>query len=261
MSPRVQSVVLPLCVVALLLALWQVAPVGGSITGFPKPADVLDGFADLTTLRPGERVPRLFSYAAASVFRVTWGFLLAAAIAIPLGVAMGWYAKLFRALNPLIQILRPISPIAWIPIAILLVRNDDPRSIFLIFISTFFPIVVSTVAAVHDIPPVYVRSAANFGVRGWRLLRKVILPCCLPQILTGLRIAVGIAWLVVVAAEMIAVDSGLGYLIIDARNAGGSYHLIVAAMLTIGGIGLVLDLLIRRLERFYHLRWGYSRRV
>jgi NitT/TauT family transport system permease protein len=260
LSPRVQSIVLPLLVVALLLALWQLLPGGDSIAAFPKPARVAAGFAELASVQPGERVPRLLSYSIASVFRVTWGFLLAASIAIPLGLVMGWYAQIFRALNPLIQLLRPISPIAWIPIAILMLRNDDPRSIFLIFVSTFFPIVVSTAAAVHTIPQVYIRSAQNFGVTGWKLFKKVVVPCCMPQILTGLRIAVGIAWLVVVAAEMIAVDSGLGYLIIDARNAGGSYHLIVAAMLVIGGIGLVLDLLIRRLERFDEVRWGYARR-
>jgi NitT/TauT family transport system permease protein len=173
---------------------------------------------------------------------------------------MGWYARWNRALNPLIQVLRPISPIAWIPIAILLLDNDDPRSIFLIFISTFFPIVVSTTAAVRNIPQVYIRSAANFGCSGWRLFKKVVLPAALPQILTGLRIAVGIAWLVVVAAEMIAVESGLGYLIIDARNAGGRYDLIVAAMITIGLIGLVLDGLIRKLEGFDEVKWGYARR-
>ena len=255
-----QSIVLPLLVVALLLAFWQLFPAGDSIAAFPKPARVAAGFAELASVQPGERVPRLLSYSIASVFRVTWGFLLAASIAIPLGLVMGWYAQIFRALNPLIQLLRPISPIAWIPIAILMLRNDDPRSIFLIFVSTFFPIVVSTAAAVHTIPQVYIRSAQNFGVTGWKLFKKVVVPCCMPQILTGLRIAVGIAWLVVVAAEMIAVDSGLGYLIIDARNAGGSYHLIVAAMLVIGGIGLVLDLLIRRLERFDEVRWGYARR-
>jgi len=208
----------------------------------------------------GEHLPRLLSYAIASVFRVTWGFLLAAALAIPLGLLMGWYGRLYRALNPLVQVLRPISPIAWIPISILMLRNDDPRSIFLIFISTFFPIAVATTAAVRNIPLVYIRSAANFGCGGWRLFKKVVLPAALPQILTGLRIAVGIAWLVVVAAEMIAVESGLGYLIIDARNAGGRYDLIVAAMITIGAIGLLLDELIRRVETFDEVKWGYGQR-
>lgn len=260
MSPRAERVVLPLAVFAAVIALWALFLGGEGVADFPTPGRVLRAFGELLAIHPGERIPRLLSYSIASVFRVTWGFLMAAAVAIPLGLVMGWYARWNRALNPLIQVLRPISPIAWIPIAILLLDNDDPRSIFLIFISTFFPIVVSTTAAVRNIPQVYIRSAANFGCGGWRLFKKVVLPAALPQILTGLRIAVGIAWLVVVAAEMIAVESGLGYLIIDARNAGGRYDLIVAAMITIGVIGLVLDTLIRKLEGFDEVKWGYARR-
>ena len=260
MTSGAQRYVLPTLVFAGVLLFWQLFVGGEGIASFPKLHKVVLGFGDLLTTQPGETLPRLFSYSIASVFRVTWGFLLAAAVAIPLGLVMGWYARWFSALNPLIQFLRPISPIAWIPIAILMLRNDDPRSIFLIFISTFFPIAVSTTAAVQNIPQVYIRSAANFGCTGWRLFKKVVLPAALPQIITGLRIAVGIAWLVVVAAEMIAVESGLGYLIIDARNAGGRYDLIVAAMITIGAIGLVLDALIRKLETFDEVKWGYARR-
>jgi NitT/TauT family transport system permease protein len=161
------------------------------------------------------------------------------------------------AFNPLIQILRPISPIAWIPIAILWFHVDDRAPIFLIFLSSLFPITVTSIAAVQNIQPVYVRAAQNFGLTRLDLFRRVIFPACLPQIITSLRISLGIAWLVVVAAEMIAVNSGLGYLIIDARNAGKRYDLVVAGMLMIGLIGLILDLLIRRLERFEEVKWGY----
>lgn len=260
MSRRAQRIVYPTLLIALLLAIWELFIGGEGIANFPKLHKVLGAMVEMLHRGPGDRLPPLLSYSVASVFRVTWGFLLAAAIAIPLGLVMGWYARWFSALNPLIQFLRPISPIAWIPIAILMLRNDDPRSILLIFISTFFPIVVSTTAAVQNIPQVYIRSAANFGCTGWRLFKKVVLPAALPQIITGLRIAVGIAWLVVVAAEMIAVESGLGFLIIDARNAGGRYDKIVAAMMTIGAIGVVLDYLIRKLETFDEVKWGYARR-
>lgn len=259
MRPALERWVLPAAVFSIVLLAWSLFAGGSGVADFPSPGRVVRAFGELMRIPPGERVPRLVAYAIASVFRVTWGFLTAAALAIPLGLLMGWYARVFWALNPLVQILRPISPIAWIPIAILLVRNDDPRSILLIFISTFFPIVVSTASAVRGISPVYVRSASNFGYSGFRLFRRVIFPATLPQILTGLRIAAGIAWLVVVAAEMIAIESGLGYLIIDARNAGGRYDLIVAAMLTIGAIGLVLDSLLRRLERLDRVKWGYAR--
>jgi NitT/TauT family transport system permease protein len=115
-------------------------------------------------------------------------------------------------------------------------------------------------AAVQNMQSVYLRAAQNFGLRGMQLFRRVILPAALPQIITGVRIALGVAWLVVVAAEMIAVNSGLGYLIIDARNAGKRYDLVVAGMVMIGLIGLVLDLLVRQLEKFDEVRWGYGQR-
>jgi len=185
---------------------------------------------------------------------------LAVLIGVPLGLLLGWFRPAFLAFNPLIQILRPISPIAWIPIAILWFKVDDRAPIFLIFLSSLFPITVTAIAAVQNIQPVYVRAAQNFGVTRVDLFRRVIFPACLPQIITSLRISLGIAWLVVVAAEMIAVNSGLGYLIIDARNAGKRYDLVVAGMLMIGLIGLILDLLVRSLERFEEVKWGYSQR-
>ena len=132
-----------------------------------------------------------------------------------------------------------------------------PRS-FLIFLAAVFPITVSAAAAVRSVQTVHLRAAHNFGLTHFQLLRQVILPASLPQIITGLRIALGIAWLVVVAAEMIAVDSGLGYLIIDARNAGKRYDLVVAGMVIIGLVGLLLDLSMRQLERNPSMAWAYG---
>src|SRR5262249_36868782 len=119
------------------------------------------------------------------------------------------------------------------------------------------PIVVSTANGVRGVPPMFRNAGQNFGLRSAALLRRVIFPSALPEILIGVRIALGIAWLVVVAAEMIAVDSGLGYLIIDSRNAGKRYDLVVAGMLLIGLIGLGLDSGMRRIERLQSLRWGF----
>src|SRR4029079_17900299 len=116
---------------------------------------------------------------------------------------------------------------------------------------------VATIAAVQNMQPVYLRAAQNFGLGRWELFHRVIFRASLPQIITGVRIALGVAWLVVVAAEMIAVNSGLGYLIIDARNAGKRYDLVIAGMLLIGLVGLGLDVLMRRLERLPGVRWGY----
>ncbi|HYE21217.1 MAG TPA: ABC transporter permease [Tepidisphaeraceae bacterium] len=203
----------------------------------------------------------LINYIVSSLFRVTAGFALAVIVGVPFGLLLGWFGTLSRMFNPLIQVLRPISPIAWIPVAILWFGVDDRAPVFLIFLASVFPIAVTAMAAVQNIQPVYVRAARNFGLSRSQLFRRVILPATMPQILTGIRIALGIAWLVVVAAEMVAVDprsGGLGYLIIDARNAGKRYDLVVAGMVMIGLIGLALDALVRQVEKFDEVRWGYA---
>jgi NitT/TauT family transport system permease protein len=191
--------------------------------------------------------------------RVGAGFGIAVALAIPLGLWMGWVRGAFVTLNPLFQILRPISPIAWIPIAILWFGVGDASPIFLIFIASVFPMIVQTAAGVHTIERRYLRAAENFGVSRRRLFRRVIVPAVLPEIIVGMRIGLGVAWLVVVAAEMIALRSGLGYLIMDSRNAGNRYDLVVAAMIIIGMIGLVLDGVMRLLERLKSVRWKYAK--
>ena len=152
---------------------------------------------------------------------------------------------------------RPISPIAWIPISIVWFGVGDRGAVFLIFLAAFFPILVAAMNGVRSVPSVFRRAGRNFGLNPPQLLAKVVFPASLPQIIIGLRIALGIAWLVVVAAEMIAVDSGLGYLVIDARNSGKRYDLVVAAMLMIGLIGLSLDIGFRQLETFKAVRWGF----
>jgi NitT/TauT family transport system permease protein len=189
--------------------------------------------------------------------RVGAGFSLAAVVAIPLGLWMGWVPPVFRTLNPVFQILRPISPIAWIPIAILWFGVGNASPIYLIFISSVFPMIVQTTAGVHTIERRYLWAAENFGVSRYTLFTRVVIPAVLPQIIVGMRIGLGVAWLVVVAAEMIALRSGLGYLIIDSRNAGNRYDLVVAGMIVIGLIGLSLDALMRLLEGLKIVRWRY----
>lgn len=251
---RFAPILLPLATGIFFLLLWHfLVRLSGSDL-FPIPLDVMRGIQELV------EKGLLLKYIVASLFRVSWGFMLAVIVGVPLGLILGWFRPAFQALNPMIQILRPISPIAWIPVAILWFGIADSAPIFLIFLASVFPITVSSMAAVQNMQLVYLRAAQNFGVTGMQLFRRVIFPAALPQIITGIRIALGIAWLVVVAAEMIAVNSGLGYLIIDARNAGKRYDLVVAGMVMIGLIGLVLDLLIRRLERFDEVKWGYGQR-
>jgi NitT/TauT family transport system permease protein len=241
-----------LAAIAALVALWwgMVVATGSAI--FPTPWQVARGALEL--VRDGT----LWQHIAASLFRVGTGFALAVAVAVPLGLVMGWVPALYATLNPIFQMLRPISPIAWIPIAILWFGVGDASPIYLIFISSVFPMVVQTTAGVHAIDRRYLRAAGNFGVSRATLFRQVVIPAALPQILVGMRIGLGVAWLVVVAAEMIALRSGLGYLIIDSRNAGNRYDLVIAAMIAIGLIGLALDTAMRRLEGLEGLRWHHA---
>jgi len=245
---------LPAGVALLGLGLWQLACVLAQADVFPAPLECFNAIVELG------RTSRLWNDIVASLFRVTWGFGLAVAIGIPLGLWIGWSTRSFLALNPLVQAFRPISPIAWIPIAILWFGIGDISAIFLIFVASIFPIVVGTTAAVQGIPQVYVRSASNFGLTGFELVRRVVLPAAMPQIITSLRIALGVAWLVIVAAEMVGMQSGLGYLVSDARNMGKRYDLVVAAMILIGLIGIVLDVLVRQLQNFDEVRWGFAKR-
>jgi len=242
----------PLSFVALLLIAWHVAVKLQKAPIFPGPLAVGSGLIELA------RRGLLLKYVVASLFRVTWGYLAAAALGIPLGLSIGWYRRAELALNPWIQVLRPISPLAWIPIAILWFGVGDLTAIFLIFVASFLPLTVTAMNAVAIIPEVYVNVGRNFGLRRTALLYNVLYPAVMPHLVIGLRITFGIAWMVVVAAEMIAVNSGLGFMIVDARNAGNRYDLVVAGMVMIGIIGLLLDIGIRSLERVPSISWGYS---
>jgi NitT/TauT family transport system permease protein len=249
---KLQQVLPSVAVIAMLLSVWWLAVVLTGSAIFPTPWQVVTGTVELA------RDGTLWDDIGASLMRVATGFLLAVSIAVPLGLWMGWVKGAFSTLNPLFQMLRPISPIAWIPIAILWFGVGNWSPIFLIFISSVFPMVVQTTAGVHTIERRYLRAAENFGVSRYTLFRRVIIPAVLPQIIVGMRIGLGVAWLVVVAAEMIALRSGLGYLIIDSRNAGNRYDLVIGGMVIIGLIGLSLDGLMRLLEGLRTVRWRYA---
>lgn len=253
MPNKLKQVIPPLVVIALLIATWWVVVVATESVIFPTPLQVLAGALEL--IEDGS----LWEHIGASLFRVGTGFAVAVAIAVPLGLWLGWVQGAYTTLNPIFQILRPISPIAWIPLAILWFGVGDLSPIFLIFISSVFPMVVQTVSGVHTIERRYLWAAQNFGVSRRTLFRRVVIPAVLPQIIVGMRIGLGVAWLVVVAAEMIALRSGLGYLIIDSRNAGNRYDLVIAGMILIGLIGLLLDGTMRLLEGLKSVRWRYVR--
>jgi NitT/TauT family transport system permease protein len=243
----------PMLASALLLVLWHYAVLWSGTKVLPSPLQVERGMLELLYKNV------LWQDIGSSLRRVAIGFGAATALGIPLGLILGWYPAANQIVNPVMQILRPISPIAWIPVAIILFGVGDNAAVFLIFLGAFFPIVVACVNGVSNVPLFYRRAGRNFGLMPAQLLTRVVFPAALPQIIIGLRMALGIAWLVVVAAEMVAVDSGLGYLVIDARNSGKRYDLVVAAMITIGVVGLALDSGFRRLEAIKSIRWGFGK--
>ena len=249
---RIQQALPSLAVIVLLIAVWWAVVVATESVIFPTPWQVVTGAIEL--IHDGT----LWEHIGASLLRVGSGFLLAVAVAVPLGLWMGWVGGAYDTLNPIFQMLRPISPIAWIPIAILWFGVGNASPIYLIFISSVFPMIVQTTAGVHGIERRYLRAAENFGVSRYMLFSRVVIPAVLPQIIVGMRIGLGVAWLVVVAAEMIALRSGLGYLIIDSRNAGNRYDLVIAGMIIIGLIGLMLDGVMRLLEGLKSVRWRHA---
>ena len=251
---KLKQVLPPLVLLAVLLVVWRTVVLETDSPIFPTPEQVVTGSFEL--VEDGT----LWEHIGASLMRVGTGFFLAVAVAMPLGLWMGRVGAAFRTLNPVFQMLRPISPIAWIPLAILWFGVGNASPIFLIFIASVFPMIVQTASGVHTIEQRYLRAAENFGVSRRKLFVKIVIPAVLPQMIVGMRISLGVAWLVVVAAEMIALRSGLGYMIMDARNAGNRYDLVVAGMIIIGMIGLMLDLLMRLLEGLKSVSWHYYAR-
>lgn len=253
-GPSRRAFLLPLAVAVVAVVFW--AALSGlevfPSTAFPSPADVLRGFVE--KVRSGT----LFDDVVASLFRVTMGFGLAVTLGIPLGLWLGLRVRVRLALLPPVNFFRSLSPLAWIPFAILWFGIGDVPSIFLIFMTAFFPLVLATSAAVSSIPTVYFRVARNYNFRGVEFLTQVTLPAIVPQVITALRVTAGLSWVVVVAAEMIAGRDGLGFLIWDARNQLRP-DLVVVGMIVIGVIGVIIDRILMRLTRLPSVRWGYDR--
>jgi len=188
-----------------------------------------------------------------SLYRVVVGFLIGGGLALPLGLAMGASNTVYAWMNPLVQILRPIPPIAYIPLAILWFGLGNPPAVFLIALGAFFPVLMNTIAGVRHVDGIYLRAARNLGAGGVTMFLRVILPAAVPYILSGVRIGIGTAFIVVIVSEMIAVNNGLGYRILEAREYFWSDK-IIAGMITIGLLGLAIDIAMNRLNN-YLLRW------
>jgi NitT/TauT family transport system permease protein len=238
-----------LLVPLLLLAAWEACARAHLISPIVLPAPSAVAAKWAAGVASGE-LPR---DAAASLFRVVAGFLLGAALALPAGLVMGASPRAYQLFNPLLQVLRPIPPIAFIPLAILWFGLGNPPAIFLIALGAFFPVLMNTMAGVRQVDALYIRAARNLGAGPATLFRRVMVPAALPYILAGMRIGVGTAFIVVIVSEMIAVNDGLGYRILEAREFMWSDK-IIAGMLTIGLLGLGIDAAMSRLSR-HLLRW------
>jgi NitT/TauT family transport system permease protein len=191
--------------------------------------------------------------ALASLTRVGGGFAVGTALALPIGLLMGAKPLVYELLNPVVQLVRPIPPIAFIPLAILWFGLGNPPAFFLISLGAFFPVLMNTIAGVRHVDAIYLRAARNLGASEWTIFRRVMIPAAMPYILAGLRIGVGVAFIVVIVAEMIAVNSGLGYRILEAREYFWSDK-VIAGMISIGLAGLGIDLGMSRLNAWL-LRW------
>jgi NitT/TauT family transport system permease protein len=188
-----------------------------------------------------------------SSMRVAQGFTLAAVIGIPLGLLIGWSRLVAQLFDPLVQSLRPIPITAWLPFSIALFGIRDMGSVFLIFLGGFYAIVVNTTQGARDVERNLVRAATMMGATRAQLLRRVVLPAAMPSIFTGMRIGLGISWTAVIVSEMVAVKSGLGYVLWDAYYVG-RMDIVLADMVSIGAMGYISDRLIVMLERRV-LRW------
>lgn len=249
-----------------VLAIWQWISTSGWVSPLilPAPTAVLARWiAYLLPLQSFD--PQQMSYltwffsgellhdAAASFFRVMTGFMIGTGLALPLGLAMGASERVYKLFNPLIQVLRPIPPIAFIPLSILWFGLGNPPAFFLITLGAFFPVLMNTVAGVRHVDAIYIRAALSLGANRKTLFLRVMLPAAAPYILAGARIGIGTAFIVVIVAEMIAVNSGLGYRILEAREYLWSDK-IIAGMITIGLLGLAIDTFMSRLNTRL-LRW------
>lgn len=236
---------------AVTLLFWQAicAFSGWHEALFPSPLAAFLGFGEL--LKDGV----LFEDVAASLVRFAVGYLASVLLALAAGLILGWYSKVWAYLNPIAQVLRPVSPVAWLPFIVLFFGIGEAPAIVIIFLAAFFPVLLATVAAVQKLDPVYLKVAQNFGIKEPAVFTKIILPAIFPQIATGLHLALGTAWVFLVAGEMVGAQSGLGFLIIDARNNLRA-DLLMAAILTIGLLGLLLDSAMSLAERQLYRAWG-----
>ena len=224
---------------------------------FPGPVDTLGAFGELFTsgLKGSSSSLNLWQHIGFSMYRFGIGYAIAVVCGVAGGIALGIFSTAFAFINPVIQIIRPIAPVAWLPFIVLVFGIGDIPAIVIIFIAGFFPILLSTVSAVNSIDETYIKVASNFELTKWENVTKVIFPASFPQIMNSLRLALGTSWIFLVSGEMVGSQSGLGFLIMDAKNAI-RMDALMAVIITIGVIGFVLDFVIRSIERKVSKNYG-----
>lgn len=251
---RLINTLLPIAVLVFFILFWKFISYINLFPAYalPSPGSVLLSFKE--ELLAG----RLVNDIIASLWRVAIGFVISAVLGIPLGLWLGQHFYARQAFVPMLNFFRFLSPLAWIPFAILWFHIGDKPAVFLIFMATFFPLVLATMSAVATIPSIYFRVANDFNYTGIQLLTKVTFPSVLPQVITALRVSYGISWVVIVAAEMVGCQDGLGYGIWEARN-GLRLDSAVCYMIVIGLLGMGIDRLLAQLTKLRNVRWGYER--
>jgi NitT/TauT family transport system permease protein len=246
-----EKIIFPLVTLIVFLTVWHLVAISGKYTPHQLPGPGKVGLAFAEILETGI----VWEHIGISMYRLSVAYLLGMVTAIPLGLVFGWYTRAYQAVDPFIQVLRPISPIAWFPLAMLWFKIGNPPAIFIIYLSVVFPILLATVAAVRNVDKTYLKVAVNFGTSEFDILRKVVIPAAFPYITVGLHIALGTGWIHLVAGEMLGAQSGLGYLIVDARNFLRT-EMVIVGMLIVGILGLILDKLMTWTENKVKAGWG-----
>ncbi|WP_418268706.1 nitrate ABC transporter permease [Herbaspirillum seropedicae] len=241
----------PLLGLALLVLVWQIIALKTS--SFPTPWVTLKEagvmFAD-PFYRNSPNDQGIGWNVLASLQRVGMGFGLAALVGIPLGFAIGRVEFLARMFGPIISLLRPVSPLAWLPIGLLVFKSANPAAIWSIFICSIWPMIINTAVGVQRVPQDYMNVARVLNLSEWKVLTKILFPSVLPYMLTGVRLSIGTAWLVIVAAEMLTGGVGIGFWVWDEWNNLNVPHIIIA-IVVIGVVGLVLEQLLVALAKAF----------
>ncbi|GAB2904238.1 nitrate ABC transporter permease [Paralcaligenes ginsengisoli] len=241
----------PLAGIAMLLIVWQIIAL--KISDIPGPASTFQAAVELFAHPFYDKGPNDVGIGwniLASLGRVAIGFLLAAAAGIPIGFLIGRFHSLGSMCAPIISLLRPVSPLAWLPLGLLLFKAANPAAIWAIFICSIWPMIINTADGVKRIPQDYMNVARVLNLSEWKIFTRILLPSVLPNVITGVRLSIGTAWLVIVAAEMLTGGTGIGFWLWDEWNNLNVRHILIA-ILIIGMVGLILDLALLALARRY----------